>query len=214
MVRNVAVAGHLHHGKTALMDMLVFETHKLIWDADKPVHEFTASQSSKSWQSLPQIRYTDTHILSREREVSIKSSPMSLVLQNTSGKSHLVHLIDTPGHVNFVDEVATAMRLADGILLVVDVVEGVRIHSWLSLHLLIMWVADGWYRAHHSTRFARRYQDYSDSEQDRQAHPRTSSQTCWCVFQDQTHDWGNQYLHKVSTYACSVLLLLKQWVVL
>lgn len=37
MVRNVAVVGHLHHGKTALMDMLVFETHKLVWDADKPV---------------------------------------------------------------------------------------------------------------------------------------------------------------------------------
>lgn len=37
MVRNVAVVGHLHHGKTALMDMLVFETHKLTWDADKPV---------------------------------------------------------------------------------------------------------------------------------------------------------------------------------
>ncbi|KAF9447037.1 Calreticulin-domain-containing protein [Macrolepiota fuliginosa MF-IS2] len=109
MVRNVAVVGHLHHGKTALMDMLVFETHKLVWDADKPV------------------RYTDTHILSREREVSIKSSPMSLVLQTTSGKSHLVHLIDTPGHVNFVDEVAAAMRLADGILLVVDVVEGLMV---------------------------------------------------------------------------------------
>jgi len=39
MIRNVAVVGHLHHGKTALMDMLVFETHKLIWDADKPVCE-------------------------------------------------------------------------------------------------------------------------------------------------------------------------------
>ena len=52
---------------------------------------------------------------------------MSLVLQTTSGKSHLLHLIDTPGHVNFVDEVAAGMRLADGILLVVDVVEGVRI---------------------------------------------------------------------------------------
>lgn len=37
MVRNVAVVGHLHHGKTALMDMLVFETHKLVWDSDKPV---------------------------------------------------------------------------------------------------------------------------------------------------------------------------------
>jgi 116 kDa U5 small nuclear ribonucleoprotein component len=37
MIRNVAVVGHLHHGKTALMDMLVFETHKLVWDADQSV---------------------------------------------------------------------------------------------------------------------------------------------------------------------------------
>ncbi|KDR85538.1 hypothetical protein GALMADRAFT_51855 [Galerina marginata CBS 339.88] len=109
MVRNVAVVGHLHHGKTALMDMLVFETHKLIWDADKPT------------------RYTDTHILSREREISIKSSPMSLILSNTAGKSHLIHFIDTPGHINFVDEVASAVRLVDGILLVVDVVEGLMV---------------------------------------------------------------------------------------
>ena len=50
---------------------------------------------------------------------------MSLVLRTTTGKSHLVHLIDTPGHVNFVDEVASAIRLVDGVLLVVDVVEGV-----------------------------------------------------------------------------------------
>ena len=37
MVRNVAVVGHLHHGKTALMDMVVFETHKMVWDSDKNV---------------------------------------------------------------------------------------------------------------------------------------------------------------------------------
>ena len=36
-VRNVAVVGHLHHGKTALLDMLVFETHKMTWDADAQV---------------------------------------------------------------------------------------------------------------------------------------------------------------------------------
>lgn len=71
--------------------------------------------------------------MSREREISIKSSPMSLVLQTTGGKSHLIHLIDTPGHVNFVDEVASAMRLADGIVLVVDVVEGVRSLAALAL---------------------------------------------------------------------------------
>jgi 116 kDa U5 small nuclear ribonucleoprotein component len=43
MIRNVAIVGHLHHGKTALMDMLVFETHKLIWDTDKPVRKHTQS---------------------------------------------------------------------------------------------------------------------------------------------------------------------------
>ncbi|KAJ4161056.1 hypothetical protein NW765_005907 [Fusarium oxysporum] len=54
---------------------------------------------------------------------------MSLVLPSTKGKSHLVNLIDTPGHVNFVDEVAASFRLVDGVCLVVDVVEGVQINT-------------------------------------------------------------------------------------
>lgn len=54
---------------------------------------------------------------------------MSLVLQSSKGKSHLVNIIDTPGHVNFVDEVACSMRVADGIVLVVDVVEGVMVNT-------------------------------------------------------------------------------------
>lgn len=37
MVRNVAIVGHLHHGKTSLVDMLVYETHKIDFDCDKPV---------------------------------------------------------------------------------------------------------------------------------------------------------------------------------
>ncbi|KAH7107696.1 P-loop containing nucleoside triphosphate hydrolase protein [Auriculariales sp. MPI-PUGE-AT-0066] len=111
MIRNVAVVGHLHHGKTALLDMLVFETHKITWDSDK------------------HVRYTDTHILSRSREISIKSSPMSLVLPTTGGKSYLLHMIDTPGHVNFVDEAAAAMRLVDGVVVVVDVIEGVMVNT-------------------------------------------------------------------------------------
>ena len=55
---------------------------------------------------------------------------MSFVLSTTAGKSHLIHMIDTPGHVNFVDEVAVAVRLVDGVIVVVDVIEGVRITVW------------------------------------------------------------------------------------
>ena len=39
MIRNVMVAGHLHHGKTSLLDMLVLETHQLTWDADEAVSD-------------------------------------------------------------------------------------------------------------------------------------------------------------------------------
>ena len=48
MIRNVAVVGHLHHGKTALMDMLVYETHKLVWDADKNVSGVSLMDSPHS----------------------------------------------------------------------------------------------------------------------------------------------------------------------
>jgi U5 small nuclear ribonucleoprotein component len=68
---------------------------------------------------------------------------MSLILSTTSGKSHLVHLIDTPGHVNFVDEVASAIRLVDGIVLVVDVVEGVSFYPSWSCHPLMALLAYG-----------------------------------------------------------------------
>jgi U5 small nuclear ribonucleoprotein component len=118
-IRNIALAGHLHHGKTAFMDMLVMETHDITDRLEK--------RSGKKRDE--QLRYTDIHVLERERGVSIKASPMSLVLQGTKGKSHLLNILDTPGHVNFVDEVATSLRLVDGVCLVVDIVEGVQVNT-------------------------------------------------------------------------------------
>lgn len=53
--------------------------------------------------------------------------PMSLVMEGGSGKSYLLNMLDCPGHVNFNDEVTAAMRLCDGLLLVVDAVEGVMV---------------------------------------------------------------------------------------
>lgn len=111
MIRHVAVVGHLAHGKTALVDMLVEETHRVQVDAEKP------------------LRYTDTHVLEQERGLSIRAMPMSFILPTTRGKSYLVHVLDTPGHTNFQDEVAASLRLADGVVLVVDVVEGVMCNT-------------------------------------------------------------------------------------
>ncbi|KAF1989668.1 putative U5 snRNP component Snu114 [Aulographum hederae CBS 113979] len=116
-IRNIAVSGHLHHGKTAFMDMLVMETHDIAERLEKKVGRAREEQ----------LRYTDNHLLERARGVSIKASPMSFVLQSTKGRSHLFNILDTPGHINFADEIASSMRLADGVVLLVDVVEGVQV---------------------------------------------------------------------------------------
>ncbi|KAK3309945.1 P-loop containing nucleoside triphosphate hydrolase protein [Chaetomium strumarium] len=118
-IRNIALAGHLHHGKTAFMDMLVLETHAITDRLEKR----TGKRRDE------QLRYTDVHVIERDRGVSIKAAPMSLVLPSTKGKSHLLNIIDTPGHVDFVDEVAASLRLVDGVCLVVDVIEGVQVNT-------------------------------------------------------------------------------------
>lgn len=139
MVRNVAIVGHLHHGKTSLVDMLVYETHKIDVDCDKPVRLFRLASfaSASSQTAVTQLRYTDTHSLSQSRLISLKSTPMSLVLPTTKGKSYLVNLIDTPGHINFIDEVVAGIRVADGAVVVVDAVEGVLLTTTTAIQHLV-----------------------------------------------------------------------------
>ncbi|KIH57325.1 elongation factor Tu GTP binding domain protein [Ancylostoma duodenale] len=107
IMRNVAIAGHLHHGKTTFLDCLMEQTHP----------EFFRAEDADT-------RYTDTLFIEQQRGCSIKSMPVTIVMQDTRHKSYLLNIIDTPGHVNFSDEVTAAYRLCDGVVIVVDAHEG------------------------------------------------------------------------------------------
>lgn len=111
LIRNIAIIGNFHHGKTMFVDTLIQSTH------------------SKSWEPTKDVRYTDSRKDEQQRELSIKSTPVSLVLESLKEKSFLFNIMDCPGHINFADESTAALRITDGAILVVDAVEGVMMHT-------------------------------------------------------------------------------------
>ena len=107
LMRNVTVCGHLHHGKTFLMDLLIEASRGGVGDLNK------------------NPRYTDTRIDEQKRELSIKAEPVSLLLEDLNKKSFVLNMVDCPGHSNFVDEACVSFHGCDGALIVIDALEGV-----------------------------------------------------------------------------------------
>ena len=114
LTRNIAVVGHLHSGKTSLLDLLVEQT--------RPGYE-------SEWLLDEERKYTDTRIDEQKRGMSIKSCPISLVLPTRTGKSYLLNLIDCPGHSNFCAETTAGMRVSDGVVVVIDACEGIMMQT-------------------------------------------------------------------------------------
>lgn len=113
-IRNFCVVAHVDHGKTTLSDYLV------------------ASNGILSQQLAGEVRLMDSRPDEQERCITMKAS--SIALQHVHlGTPHLLNLVDSPGHIDFSCEVSTAMRLCDGAVIVVDVVDGVRQQTYSML---------------------------------------------------------------------------------
>jgi len=100
-IRNVAIIAHVDHGKTTLIDQIL-----------KQCHVFRKGQAV-------QERILDSNDLERERGITITSKNCAVNFDNVR-----INLIDTPGHADFGGEVERVLKMADGVLLLVDAFEG------------------------------------------------------------------------------------------
>ena len=115
-IRNVAIVGPTNSGKTSLVDLIVMDTH--ILDSLVGVNDSVV-------QGWKQLKFMDSLKQEHERRISIKLNGMTFLASNFDDKSTVVNLLDTPGHVNFMDEVSVALNASENVIICIDVVEGV-----------------------------------------------------------------------------------------